>query len=130
MIALVGASALFLAAFQASIAGPTSTFRGCLHDAADKAGKDKVAADGIETYLRGACTVQMGALKSAIVAFRMKNGMSKKAAGDDAEMTIDDYVATPADNYKFMATQNAPQAAAAKPAPVPAAQPTNPQPHN
>ena len=33
----------------------------------------------------------------------MKNGMGKKAAADDAEMTVDDYVATPADNYKFMA---------------------------
>ena len=129
MIALVGASALFLAAFQASIAGPTSTFRGCLHDAADKATKDKVAADGIETYLRGACTVQMGALKSAIVAFRMKNGMSKKAAGDDAEMTIDDYVSTPADNYKYIAEMNAPKVQpATTPAPTPAAQPS-PQPH-
>jgi hypothetical protein len=133
MIALVGASALILVALQASIAGPTTTFRGCLHDAADKATTEKVSADTIETYLRGACTVQMGALKDAIVAFRTKNGMSKKAAADDAEMTIDDYVSTPADNYKFVATQNAPKAAPAKTPPAPpaqvAAQPS-PQPHN
>jgi hypothetical protein len=129
MIALVGASALVVAALQASIIGPTSTFRGCLHDAADKATAQKVSADNIETYLRSACTVQMGALKDAIVAFRMKNGMSKKAAGDDAEMTIDDYVSTPADNYKFTATQNAPQAAPAKPPATVASQPS-PQPHN
>ena len=121
MIALLGASAFTLAALQASIAAPTTAFRGCLHDAAAKATSEKVSSDTIETYLRNACTVQMGALTDAIVAFRVKNGMGKKAAADDAQMTIEDYVATPADNYKFMAEQNAPK-------PAPAAQPATPQP--
>ena len=132
MIALVGASALVLAALQASITAPTSAFRGCLHDAAAKATSDKVSADTIETYLRNACTVQMGTLKQALVEFRLKNGMGKKAAADDAERTTDDYVATPADNYQFMAEQNAPKKppAAAAPAPpaTPAATPAS-QPH-
>lgn len=124
MIALLGASALTLAALQASIAAPTSQFRGCLHDAAAKATSEKVSADTIETYLRGACTVQMGALKAALIDFRLKNGMGRKAAADDAEMTIDDYVSTPADNYKFMAEQNAPKA---QPAAAPATPPPAPQ---
>src|SRR5690349_14324523 len=129
MVALLGATALTLAALQASIAAPTSAFRGCLHDAAAKATSENVSADTIDAYLRNACTVQMGTLKQALVDFRLKNGMGKKAAADDAEMTIDDYVSTPADNYKFMASQNAPKAAPlAKPAPTPAAQPTTPQP--
>jgi hypothetical protein len=125
MIALVGASAIVLSAMQASITAPTTAFRGCLHDATAKAATDKVAADGIEAYLRTACTVQLTTLKEALVGFRMKNGMTRKAAADDAEMTIDDYVSTPADNYKFMATQNAPAkpATAATPAPTPASQP-------
>ena len=84
MIALLGASTLMLAALQASITAPTSAFRDCLHDAADKATGEKVSGDTIETYLRSACTVQMGTLKDALVAFRVKNGMSKKAAADDA----------------------------------------------
>jgi hypothetical protein len=130
MIALLGASALVLAGLQATIAAPTSAFRGCLHDAASKATSDKVSADTIETYLRGACTVQMGSLKDALVAFRMKNGMTRKAADSDAEMTIDDYVSTPADNYKFMASQNAKAAAPAAPAKpatvTPAAAPAKP----
>ena len=133
MIGLLGASALALAALQASIAAPTSAFRGCLHDAAAKATSNKVSADTIETYLRNACTVQMSTLKAALVDFRLKNGMGRKAAADDAEMTIDDYVSTPADNYKFTAGENsAKDAPAAKPAtpPVqPAAQPTSSQPH-
>jgi hypothetical protein len=118
---LLGASALTLAALQASIAAPTSAFRGCLHDAAAKATSEKVGADSIEDYLRNACTAQMGSLKDALVEFRMKNGMGRKAAADDAQMTIDDYVATPAENYKFMADQNAPK-------PKPAAAPVNPPP--
>jgi hypothetical protein len=134
MIALVAASAIVLSALQASISAPTTAFRGCLHDAAAKATTDKVSADTIETYLRNACTVQMGSLKGALVSFRMKNGMSRKAAGEDAEMTIDDYVSTPADNYKFTAKQNAKAAAPAAapattpatPAPTPAAAPANP----
>jgi len=134
MIALLGASALTLAALQASIAAPTSSFRSCLHDAAAKATSEKVSADTIETYLRNACTVQMGTLKQALVDFRLKNGMSKKEAASDAEMTIDDYVSTPADNYKFMAKEDAPKPAApaviATPAPIPASQPTSSQPHN
>lgn len=123
MIVLLGTSALALAVLQASVAAPTSAFRGCLHDAASKATSEKVSADTIETYLRGACTVQLGSLKDALVAFRLKNGMSKKAAADDAQMTIDDYVSTPADNYKFMAEQNKPQQASTQPQP---AQPHNP----
>jgi hypothetical protein len=136
MIVLVGASAIVLSALQASISTPTTAFRGCLHDAAAKATTEKVSADTIETYLRNACTVQMGSLKEALVAFRMKNGMTRKAAGEDAEMTIDDYVSTPADNYKFTAQQNAKTAAPAAPvtaaatpappAPTPAAAPANP----
>lgn len=131
MIALLGASALALAGLQASITAPTTSFRGCLHDAAAKATSEKVSADTIETYLRNACTVQMGTLKQALVEFRLKNGMSKKEAASDAEMTIDDYVSTPADSYKFTAKENATSSAPpATPAPTPASQPTSPQPHS
>jgi hypothetical protein len=116
MVAFLFASAINLAALQASVAAPTETFRGCLKEAVAKANSEKVGGDAIESYLRNACTGQMTTLKSALVSFRMKNGMSRKAADSDAEMTVDDYVATPADNYRFMANLNAPKAAAAVPA--------------
>jgi hypothetical protein len=126
MIVLLIASAINLTALQASIAGPTDAFRGCLREAASKAKSEKVPADGIEAYLKTACTVKMGSLKSALISFRMKNGMSAKAAASDAEMTVDDYVATPADNYKFMANMEAPKpvTAPAKPVATPASAPT------
>jgi len=120
MIALLAASALVLSALQASIAGPTDSFRSCLREAVSKAKSDKVPADSIEAYLKNACTAQMGTLKEVLISFRMKNGMTRKAAASDAEMTVDDYVATPSDNYKFMAQQDAPKAA---PAPVQATKP-------
>jgi hypothetical protein len=132
MIALVVASAINLTALQASITAPTDAFRGCLREAASKAKSEKVAGDAIEAYLKAACTVQMGTLKGALISFRMKNGMSRKAAAADADMTVDDYVASPADNYKFLATMDAPKAAApavaapATPAATPAAAPSQP----
>ena len=116
---------------RASISAPTDAFRGCLREAASKAKTDKVPGDGIQVYLKTACTGQMGTLKDALIAFRMKNGMTRKAAASDAEMTVDDYVSTPADNYKFMAQMNAPKsapAAAATPAPTPAAVTQPPKP--
>ena len=123
MIALIMASAINLAAAQAAIAVPTDAFRGCLREASAKAETEKVAGDAVEDYLRNACTVQMGSLKDALVAFRLKNGMSKKEAAEDAQMTIDDYVMTPADNYKFIAQQNKSQQAAAPAKETDAAQP-------
>jgi hypothetical protein len=118
MIALLVASAINLTVLQASITAPTDAFRGCLREAVNKAKTDKVPGDGIEAYLKTACTAQMGTLKDALVAFRMKNGMTRKAAASDADMTVDDYVATPSDNYKFMANMNAPKAAPAPTAPA------------
>ena len=98
---------------------------------AAKAKEDKITGDGIEAYLRNACTGPMGSLKQALIEFRLKNGMTRKAAASDAEMTVDDYVSTPADNYKFMAAQDAPKpaapaASAATPAPTPASAPSQP----
>jgi hypothetical protein len=128
MIALLIASAINLTGLQASIAAPTDAFRACLREAVTKAKSEKVAGDGIEAYLKTACTAQMGTLKDALITFRIKNGMTRKAAASDAEMTVDDYVATPADNYKFLANMDAPkQPAATAPAvATPASAPATP----
>ena len=120
MIVLVGATVMYLTALQASISAPTDAFRACLKEASTKATNEKVAGNAYEAYARNACSVQMGSLKNAVVAFRMKNGMGKKAAADDADMTVDDYVATSVDKYQFMADMNKPQAASPAPAPTPA----------
>jgi hypothetical protein len=130
VIALVGATSIILAVLQASINAPTEAFRSCLKDASAKATSEKISGDAYEAYARNACSVPMTSLKSAVVAFRMKNGMGRKAAGDDANMTVDDYLATSVDNYQFMANMNAPQkpAAAAAQAAAPATTPPQPKP--
>jgi len=118
--------AIALTMLQASVSAPTTAFRGCLREAANKASNEKVGGDKIEDYLRSACTGEMQTLKGAIIAFRVKNGMSRKAAAGDADMTVDDYVSTPADNYKFMINYNAPKAQpAAAPATPPPQQPSS-----
>jgi hypothetical protein len=71
----------------------------------------------------------MGTLREALIAFRMKNGMTRKAAASDAEMTVDDYVSTPADNYRYVVQMDAkPATPAATPAvkATPAAAPATP----
>ena len=130
MIAMIGASAILLTALQASINAPTEAFRGCLKSAAAKATETKVAPDGIESYFKTECSVQMESLKSAVVAFRVKNGMAKKAAVEDANLTVEDYMAAPADRYRFIAGMNAsatkvepPKPDAAQAPATPAAQP-------
>jgi hypothetical protein len=133
MIALIGASAIYLTALQASINAPTEAFRGCLRTAVEKATKAKVAPDGIEDFFKTECSAQMDSLKNAVVAFRVKNGMAKKAALEDATMTVEDYMASPADRYRYIAEMEASAKKAAAPAtpaaaPTPAPPPTEPKP--
>ena len=122
MIILLAASSLYVTVLQAGTAAPTTSFRTCLHDAAAKAKTEKIAVSAIETYLKNACTSQMGSLREALIAARVKNGMSHSAAVSDAAMTLNDYILTPVENYKFAAAMDANQVAAAPaPAPAPAA---------
>lgn len=116
MIAWVGASAIVLTALQASINAPRDALRVCLKDSVASATTEKVAPDAIESYLRGKCDVQLGSLKSALIAFDMKNGMAKKAAANDAELTVQDYLGSPVEKYKFMADINTPKPKADAPA--------------
>jgi hypothetical protein len=128
VIALLAASAIYLTGLQATISAPRDAFRACLKQANTKATSDKVAADGFEAYVLNACTAQHDALKSAIIAFNMKNGMAHKAAADDADSTVEDYVSSYVDNYRFLTNYNKPSPQPAPPPPaVPAAAPQPPK---
>jgi hypothetical protein len=123
MIALVAASAIYLTGLQAAINAPRDEFRACLKQTGAKATSEKVAADVYETYLRAACSGQLSSLRSALIGFSMKNGMARKQASSDADMTVDDYISSSVDHYKFMADVNGPPKPATA-APAPAAQAT------
>jgi hypothetical protein len=127
MILLIAASAVFLVADQSAITAPTVSLKSCLKDTSDKATKDKVTGDAYEAYVRNACTAQIGGLRTALIGFEVKNGTKRTEAAKDADMTVDDYVASSVDNYKFRAgvtdDNTKAEAAAAKPSPAPAVMP-------
>jgi hypothetical protein len=121
MIALVGATAIYLIAGQAAINAPRTAFTACLKQADSKATSQKVAGDAYEAFVRNTCSAQLEALRSAMVGFNLKNGMARRAATEDANMMIDDYLASSIDHYKFMVSTNEPpKAAPAAPAAAPA----------
>jgi hypothetical protein len=132
MILLLAASAISLTGLQASINAPREAFKTCLKEASSKASTDKVAADAYEAYVRTTCSAQLGSFKAAAVKFDMSNKMSKKAADEDANLMIADFLGSAVDRYKYLtgATSGATQAAAAvkaqtvTPQPTPAAQAT------
>ena|SRR5205085_5042220 len=141
MIALFAASVMFLVADQAALSGPTMSFKECLKTASNQATKDKVASNAYEGYARNACSAQISGLRSALVGFEVKNGTKRADAAKDADMTVDDYLASSVDKYQFLAgvaADNAKLEAAAAapkpaaplavtPAPTPAAAPTPPK---
>jgi len=124
MIALVGATAIYLIASQAAINAPRTAFTACLKQADAKATSEKVAGDAYEAYVRNTCSAQLDALRSAMVGFNLKNGMGRRTATEDANMMIDDYLASSIDHYKFMGSTISPPPKAAAAATAPAAVPT------
>ena len=130
MIPLIAASAIFLLADQATITAPTIAYKDCLKQTSAKAKVEKIAGDAYEAYARNACAAQITGLRNALIAFEVKNGAKRIDAAKDADMTIDDYLASSTDNYKFLAgaaEDNAKAAAAPTPAP-PATPASAPQP--
>jgi len=126
MIPLIAASAMFLAASQAAVAAPTNAYKNCLKQASTQAKKDKVSGDAYEAYARNACGAQITGLRDALIAFEVKNGTKRKDAATDADMTVDDYLASSVDNYKFLAGVDAENAKAEADAKARAAAPTAP----
>jgi hypothetical protein len=125
MIALFAASAIYLLGSQAVVAGQTNAYKNCLKQASTQAKKDKVGGDAYEAYARTACGAQIRALRDALIGFEVKNGTKHNEAASDADMTVDDYLASSVDNYKFLAgvaAENAKAEADAK-AKAPAAAP-------
>lgn len=102
MIFLVGASAIYLTAMQASINAPRDAFKTCLASAVEKAQAQKIEGDGYEAFVRETCGTQLGSFKSAVTAFDIKNKMSRKDASDDADSMIADFVSGSADHYRYV----------------------------
>ena len=118
MFALATASALALVALQSSAANTARTgFNTCIREAAAQAKKDKVPLENLVAQLRQACEGEGAKLKAALVAFDVKNGVSRKQAASDADLQLDDYYVAQEERYRYEIEANKPrEALAAKPA--------------
>jgi hypothetical protein len=76
-----------------------SAFVSCLREAAASARPPAVPVDGFVAFAKGRCTGQEETLKSALIAFDMKNGSSRKSAAEGAQFAVDDYLETARGNY-------------------------------
>ena len=107
MIKLLVASAILAAAWQSSAAdGARSALRTCIKTATTEAKGQKLASDALPDFIRQKCSAEEVKFKSAVWAFDSKNKVSKKQSESDANLQIDDFVASAADRY---AMENAPQ---------------------
>lgn len=107
MIKLMVASAIMAAAFQSAAAdGARIALRTCIKQASTDAKSQKVASDGFTAFVRSKCETQATTFKSAVWAFDSKNKVSKKQSESDAELQVEDFVASAADRYSAEATPN------------------------
>ena len=114
MLSIVIASAIYAAALQnAAATSARSALVTCLRTAVAEAQKAKVAPEALTDQMRQACAAEAGKLKSALVAFDVKNGIGRKQAASDADLQLDDYYATQEDHYRYELEKQAPKAASA-----------------
>ena len=98
MIAVFVAAAL---ALQGGSGDPRKDYVSCLNDAIASAKSANVAVDGFKAYASKTCALIEAAFRAKLVAIDVKNGMSKKASVEDAQIQLDDYLYTAEERYKY-----------------------------
>lgn len=98
MIATMFAAAMMLV--QAGNADRTA-YRTCLSDAVTSAKAANIGVDAFKDYAHKTCAAIEQTFKAKLVSFNVKNGMSKKAAAEDAEVQLEDYVYTAEERYRY-----------------------------
>lgn len=109
MIAIIMSSALVVVGMQGAIAAPRTAFVACLKDASAKAESGNVAVANYQAFIANACANEANALKAALVAFDVKNGIKKAQAETDAQAQIDDYHAMSLEKYEYKKGGGKPQ---------------------
>lgn len=102
---------ILAATLQATVAaGPRREYVACLKTAVSQASGQKIAPDGFAAFAQQSCSTIDQSFKSELVKFLTKNGMSKKTAGEDADLQIEDYVYSAEERYRDQVTNGgAPQ---------------------
>ena len=105
MVKLLVASAILAMSWQTAAAdGARSALRSCIKQATTDAVGQKVASAAFPDFVRQKCSAQETSFKSAVWAFDSKNKVSKKQSESDADLQIDDFVASAADRYAMETT--------------------------
>ncbi|MFP5329316.1 MAG: hypothetical protein ACLGHC_04160 [Alphaproteobacteria bacterium] len=98
MFVTMFAAALLLV--QAGNADRTA-YVSCLKNAVVSAKSANVGVDAFKDYAHKTCAAIEESFKAKLVAFNLKNGMSKKAAAEDADIQLEDYVYTAEERYRY-----------------------------
>ena len=75
-------------------------FIACLEGAAATAKTQKMAVEAFEPHVRQTCAATEASFKAALVAFDMKNKVSRNRATADAQVQADDFVTGEVEQYK------------------------------
>jgi len=78
-----------------------SAYVSCLKDAVQSAKGANVGVDAFKDYAHKTCAAIEQSFKAKLVSFNLKNGMSKKAAVEDADVQLEDYVYTAEERYRY-----------------------------
>ena len=77
-----------------------SKYLACLGQGIEAAKTQKMPADALEAHLRQSCASVESSFEAALIAFDVKNKVSRSRAASDAQMQVDDYVASKVSRYK------------------------------
>lgn len=73
----------------------------CLNNAVASAKTANVTADAFKAYAQKTCSTVEEGFKARLVTFNVKNGMSRKAATDDAQVQLEDYMYTYEEKFRY-----------------------------
>ena len=85
---------------SAAINSQRDRFISCLDSAVAAAKEQKMLPAALEPHLRQTCAASEASFKASLIAFDMKNKVSRKQAAADAQLQAADFVINSVDQYK------------------------------
>lgn len=105
MISFAIGVAVSLLVLQASISVPREAFMSCMKQAGTQAASQKVSPTQFKAHVMQSCSAQAETFVKAMISFDVKNGIKRAQAASDAQMMLDDFIASSADNYQAKVSQ-------------------------